>query len=342
MGATLVEAAGAGRHAPERVSRGGFSATGPHRARNEDAFSLAPGGPGEARYGTLCALADGVGSRPGGDTASRDAVYYLQALYYAAAGPPAPGERLRRSVEAVNWLGRTAAEHQGGTEALTTLVAAVVVAERVWVANVGDSRAYLVRARTGECRRLTEDHSQAVLVPGEAQAAPGPGPAQPAEAGAMADEGATVRSKPAAAPRPAVTRAITRAIGLEPTSQMDLYTYAWEPGDRLVLCSDGLAAVPPDQIAQLALSMAPATAARQLVTEALRVDGTDNATAVVLGWEVAPEPGRREATGAQAARPTEASSRLPLGLAVALVALALGVGLALGWLSAAAFLAWGA
>jgi hypothetical protein len=83
----------AAQHAGAQVSRGGATAAGPRRARNEDAFSLAPDGAPEARYGTLVALADGVGGRPGGAAASRDAVHYLQALYYAPAGLPLPGER---------------------------------------------------------------------------------------------------------------------------------------------------------------------------------------------------------------------------------------------------------
>lgn len=298
------------RHVPGRVLRAGHSAVGSVRSHNEDAFSLAPAGAPEARYGTLCVLADGVGGRPGGAAASRYAVGYLQALYYAETGLPLPGDRLRACVEAVNllsrsalrWTDRPGAGEASSSEALTTLVAAVAFNDRLWVANVGDSRAYLIHAQTGRCQRLTEDHSQAAALGAE------PGDTQPLA-------------------RP-VSRAITRAIGLDEQTQVDIYTYTWAVGDRLILCSDGLSALPERSMVELALSLPPEAAATRLVEEAVRLDGSDNATAVVMSWEQA---AARRAPARRAPRRIEPAWST-LGL---ITGVAVFVGMALGWLSAA-------
>jgi PPM family protein phosphatase len=300
-------------HAAQRVIGGAYSAGGSQRSSNEDAFGLPPSGAAQARYGTLVALADGVGSRPGGSAASRAAVHFLQALYYAPIGPPEPGTRLRHCFEIVNSLNRLALPSSDQPDPpLTTLVAAVAYNDRLWVANVGDSRAYCVRGHDGQLQRLTEDHSQVVMAPSSNRpAGPAPATTQPL----------------------APTAALTHAIGLEEQCQVDVYSYTWEPGDRLILASDGLRALPEADLAQLALAGSPTQIARALVAEALRRDDSDNATAIVAAY--GPErptrrAARRPATGAAPARAEPGWG--PLGL-VALVAAALG--LLLGWGSAA-------
>jgi protein phosphatase len=317
----------AAAHAPERVSRGGSSAAGAVRPDNQDAFALAPRGAGEARLGTLAALADGVGGRPGGAGASREAVRYLQALYYAGVGARQPGERLRAAVEAVNVLNRLSARRLvppaanrpsplAADEApLTTLVAAVVHNDRVWVANVGDSRAYLIHAGAGQIQRLTEDHR---LAPGQAELATGP---LDAGGGVQLNAASRIAQRGGAH---VADNIISRAIGLDDTCQVDLYTYTWQTGDRLVLCSDGLSRLPLDVMAQVVLGAPPAQAAELLVAQAVRRDGSDNCTAVVLAWEA--QPLRRAAS----ARPGQRGLRAEFTtLAAALL------GLVLGWLSAA-------
>jgi len=137
---------------------------------------------------------------------------------------------------------------------------------------VGDSRAYLVRAQAGERRQLTEDHSEATR---------------------------SSKTYPAGKPEAAREGVIHRAIGLAETCQVDVYRYTWDPADRLVLCTDGLARLSEEEMARIALSWPAPEAARQLVERAIEVDGSDNCTAVVaLRGEV---PGsrllRREATG---------------------------------------------
>ncbi len=284
----------------QRVIGGAFSAAGSQRAENEDAFGLPPAGAPQSRYGTLIALADGVGSRPNGAVASRAAVYFLQALYYAPFGPREPGVRLRHCFEIVNSLNRLALKTNGlpgqGLP-LTTLVAAVAFNDRLWIANVGDSRAYHARGRDGQLHRLTEDHSQLLTA---AEGGPAGGPP---------------------------TQALTHAIGLADQCQVDVYSYTWEVGDRLILASDGLRGLPEADLARLALTGSPTAIARALVNEALARDDSDNVTAVVAAWEARPA-----ARAAPAASVRPARTRPALGVMAVAAGLA---GLLLGWLTAA-------
>ncbi len=305
-------------HVAQRVTGGAFSATGSQRKNNEDAFGLPPAGALQARYGTLVALADGVGGRPGGAAASRAAVHFLQALYYAPLGPSDPGARLRYCFEMVNTLNRVTLKTNGQQnqgEPLTTLVAAVAFNEHVWVANVGDSRAYHAHSRDGQLQRLTEDHSQVVM------------------AASAARPGAPSATQPLAP-----TAALTQAIGLDDQCQVDVYAYTWEAGDRLLLASDGLRGLPEDEFAHLALAGSPKEAARALVTEALRRDASDNVTAVVVALApVLASAARRPAREAAPVR------HQPAWRGLSLMTVAAGVlGLLVGWASAlAAFLYFG-
>jgi protein phosphatase len=249
--------------------------------------------------GTLLVVADGVGGTPGGAEASREAVGYLQALYYAPAGPGSPGERLNQAVQAVNTLNRRSPGRTTENERLTTLVAAVIRGDELWVANVGDSRAYLCPAGSHPPRQLTQDHTAAQ------------------------------------------SHAITQAIGLAEECQVDLYTYIWEPGDALVLCSDGLVALPGSKMSELALSLPAQEAAAALVQEAGALDGSDNATAIVArrGRGRGRAQMRRAATAADSPR---AQDTIPARIETAPRAhppsrLGFGVlvGLLLGWLTAA-------
>ena len=167
----------------------------------------------ETRFGTLLAIADGTGGLPGGGEASQEAVHYVQTLYYSAQNSDNLPNRLRQSVEQVNALNRLA-QRQLGLEKghLTTLVAAVIQADQIWVANVGDSRAYLVEAAGRNLIQLTEDHS---------------GHVRNVKVGLVSNADLASRE----------SGVITRAIGLQDDCQVDIYHYTWAQGDRLMLCS---------------------------------------------------------------------------------------------------------
>ena len=144
----------------------------------------------------------------------------------------------------------------------TTCVAAVVQGETLSVAHAGDSRAYLLR--DGALERLTDDHSYV---------------AEQVRAGAISEESAQ---------RSRFRNVITRAVGIEPTITPDVSQRPVLPGDTLLLCTDGLTnMVPEDQIARtLQQAPSPQAAAERLIQLANRNGGKDNITAVVARLEV--------------------------------------------------------
>ena len=146
----------------------------------------------------------------------------------------------------------------------TTLVAAVVGGGAVFLAHVGDSRAYLIR--DGLIRQLTEDHSMVNEL---------------VRSGQMTYEEA-IRSR--------YRSVITRAVGLYPTVQADVMCIEVLPGDRLVLCSDGLSdPVSEEDIESIASQDDVETATSQLILRALENGGPDNVTVVLIEPEASEE-----------------------------------------------------
>lgn len=256
------------------IACGAFSDKGPQRPDNQDAWALPPAYADTHKYGYLFTLADGVGGRLGGSAASRSAANYLQALYYTEGGEADLSTRLRLCIEGVNSLNRLMlgdiAQVGGG---LTTLVSVLVDGGHLWVANVGDSRAYLIRRRDGRLVQLTEDHSQQVEL----------------EKAGLAEQGDNQ-----------FDGVITRAIGLDNQLQVDVYVYEWEPGDCVMLCSDGLLSLTQEQIVDTVFRHPPEEAAQVLVMQAIAQDGSDNTSALVVEWLLPDEPGAgRDAAGFQ-------------------------------------------
>jgi hypothetical protein len=140
----------------------------------------------------------------------------------------------------------------------TTCTVAVVSNGTVEIAHVGDSRAYLFRA--GVLQQLTEDHS---LVAGMVR-----------DGILEADEASTDGRR----------NIITRALGADDEVRVDRVSIALEPGDRLLLCSDGLSGQVPDASTAevLATEPDPARAVDRLVGLANAAGGEDNVTVVVI------------------------------------------------------------
>jgi protein phosphatase len=154
---------------------------------------------------------------------------------------------------------RAATTSSGGRAPGTTLVAAAVRDDLLFVANVGDSRAYL--ARGDAAFQLTRDHS---LVAAQVAA----GLLSPAEAAASGQR-----------------NLITRAVGQVEAAEADIFIIALQPEDRVVLCSDGVHGhVGPQEFAALTEAAEPRAASEALVALALRRGTTDNASAVVLRY----------------------------------------------------------
>ena len=219
------------------------------REHNEDSLTVLP---------PLFAVADGMGGHEAGEVASEITINTLNDL----APQSADAEALARAVVAAN-LNVIKAPSQGvGREGMgTTLTAAILEKERLVIAQVGDSRAYLLH--NGSLQQLTRDHSLM---------------ADMIEAGQLTEAEARVH------PNRSV---ITRAIGSDPHMQPDLYELNVETGDRLLLSSDGICGMIEDHEIASIMRQAPSaqSCADQLVEAALAEGGFDNATAVVVDVE---------------------------------------------------------
>jgi protein phosphatase len=222
------------------------------RKNNEDRYLIA---------GRLAAVADGMGGHRAGEVASAIAMEELAVLEHAGPWPtPAEaGEALRAVFLAANRRIRETAAKDSEFEGMgTTLVALLEDGDSVHLANVGDSRAYLLR--NGELSQVTVDHT---LVQ------------------ELIDEG---RLRPDEAERHPQRSIITRALGVESDVEVDLFTYKLLAGDRLLLCSDGLSGVVDEQRIRNVLLRVPEPqrTAEKLVTMANEGGGPDNITVVVL------------------------------------------------------------
>jgi PPM family protein phosphatase len=224
--------------------------TGRQREANEDSyFSRAP----------LFAVADGMGGAQAGEVASRMAVEAFERVDEAGA---APEELLRHTAQEANReifeLAQGDATHSGMG---TTLTAALLHGDEISFGHVGDSRAYVFRA--GKLRQITNDHS---LVE------------------ELRRQGKLTRDQAAGHPQRSV---ITRALGPEPTVDVDTLTFSARPGDVFLLCSDGLTTMLGDEDVAAVIARAEnlQIAARRLVRAANERGGRDNITVVLFRLE---------------------------------------------------------
>ena len=256
---------------------GAATDVGRMRTNNEDSYlSERP----------VAAVADGMGGHNAGEVASAIAIEELTALRGKGPWPneKAATDDLKRAIVRANRRIREAAAADRELNGMgTTLVAVLEDGDSVHLANVGDSRAYLLRQ--GELTQVTVDHT---LVQ------------------ELVDDG---RLSPKDAERHPQRSMITRALGVDHQVEIDLFTYKLLPGDRLVLCSDGLSDVlNPPQIRNALLRVRdPQQAAERLVALAVEGGGPDNITVIVIDTErvgVEPDttgdlaPGIGSATGA--------------------------------------------
>ena len=216
------------------------------RATNQDAVIE-----GEMLWG----VADGMGGHKGGETASAGA---RDGLIEVLMGKEPSVEALRAGVEEVNArLFEQQKENANLAGMGTTLTALWLSDHFVYIAHVGDSRAYLVR--DGKMQQVTKDHS---LV---------------AELFRM---GQLTREQAANHP---MRNVITRAVGTEEGIETDVIVEERRKGDLWMVCSDGLyGMVPDDQIKAALTAHTPKKAADLLLDMALKAGGRDNVSIVVL------------------------------------------------------------
>jgi protein phosphatase len=232
------------------------SDAGRRRSSNEDSFGARPD------LG-LFIVADGMGGHAGGEVASRIAVQEIETAIEATAGDPggpdSAASRLRIGFERANQRiadkAAVSAELRGMA---TTAVAVLVTPEAAILAHVGDSRLYLWR--DGRLERLTADHSWVE---------------EQVRAGTLTM--AAAREHP-------WRNLVTRAIGGPPGLVVDVSEITLEPGDRLLLCTDGLFSVLTDRRIAEILGRAPdlSRVCHDLVGAANAGGGPDNVTVLVL------------------------------------------------------------
>ena len=233
---------------------GQFSDPGRKRPNNEDWLgTFRPEDPARlAEKGNLFLLADGMGGHQAGEMASRQAVDRVIRVYMEHQGRDVAAG-LKRAVEAANAaLYASSGKLQQGQNSGTTLVAGVIRRGSLWVANVGDSRAYLLRR--GSLEQISQDHSWAA-------------------AGERAGLGEDWAGR----------HVLTRALGTRPQVEVDLFgPLPLEVGDRLILCSDGLTTPLSDaEICDIAGRYRPQKASEALVRAANERGGPDNVSVLV-------------------------------------------------------------
>jgi serine/threonine protein phosphatase PrpC len=210
-----------------------------------------------AERGCLYVVADGMGGHAAGEVASNYAVASILRDYFTMPWE-GPEPSLRAAIAAANAAihaeGSAPGEHQGMG---STVVAAAVLPDRAVIANVGDSRAYLLR--DGKLRQLSLDHSWVaervaigLLTPEQAAAHPG-------------------------------KNVLTRNLGFSSQAEPSVAEIALQAGDRLLLCSDGLSGpLSEEQMTALLGDGNAEQAATALIAAANEAGGRDNIGVVVL------------------------------------------------------------
>jgi len=230
------------------------------RSRNEDYVLLsAEEVPGiDGRHRVFCFVADGVGGSRGGEFASRRAVEVASRHLAGIKDREDPVARLIESIELANAeLLKSTSDMVNGSIAATTMVAAIVTEDSAVIANVGDSRAYLMR--NGTVRQITEDHSLVASL---------------VASGAISE---------AEALRHPHRNVILHCLGSEPEPTVDLFEVDLQPGDSLCLCSDGLTRHLNDsEIARHVSGATVAAAVDAMIEQANARGGFDNISAAVV------------------------------------------------------------
>jgi serine/threonine protein phosphatase PrpC len=242
-----------------RIDMAEMTDIGRRRSDNQDNLARrVPDDPDELeRDGALFVVADGMGGHAAGEIASTVAVQKICEAYFEnAQGEVLQGlaQAIKEANEAILTIARENANRMGMG---TTLVAAVLCQGILYVANIGDSRAYMLR--NGRLRQLTEDHSWV---------------AEQVRAGVLTEEQARTHVH---------RNVITRSLGTQATVTADVFVEPAREGDILLLCSDGLHGYVPDEaIRQVMKDYPPAEAAQRLIDLANEAGGPDNITVSIF------------------------------------------------------------
>ncbi len=240
---------------------------GMRRTSNEDAFVLVDlDAPVQAIACTgerheirgrrmLLALSDGMGGAAAGEVASSLALSTLVRELHRS-GNERMDHALEAAVHVANARVLEAASSADREGMGATLTAVVIIEDTAWIAEVGDSRAYLLRGR--QLHQLTRDQSYVQM---------------------LVDMGAISEDEAKDSPKRNV---ILQAVGTAPDLRVALGKLSLRRGDRLLLCSDGLSNELDDhELADLLSRNAPDVACEHAIASANQHGGRDNVTAIV-------------------------------------------------------------
>jgi protein phosphatase len=265
----------------DKIQRSALTDVGLTRSQNQDACALFTT-KGDA---LIAVVADGMGGHAGGETASRIAVETIHELL-STSHEEIDGDSMANAIVESNQRIYSKAMNEPALRGMGTTVVALLLHPdgRTWVAHVGDSRAYRLRANAFE--PLTQDHSVV---------------AELVKMGAISEAEAEVDPR---------RNEILRSVGAAPSVKVDVNSVSVLPGDRLLLCSDGLTGpVGTRDISDLLGSYDPGDATRMLIARANEAGSPDNITAIALHY-----PNPHEVTAAQSLplRPEATASEIDL------------------------------
>lgn len=228
--------------------------------------------------GVLAAVADGMGGHAAGEAASERAIQVLQSRFFESVDDGidqgSPAEWTDFMIEAVEHANREVYEEAGRWEGRsgmgTTLTAAAIIGDYLYVGHVGDSRAYVIHQ--GDARQVTQDDTWT---------------ADQVRRGLMTEEDARNSER---------AGQLLRVLGRKPDVKVSAKSIRLFPGDVVLLCTDGLTGVVSntDILNVLKRSRTPQAACDQLVSLANRRGGPDNVAVLVLSYK--PELARKPKT----------------------------------------------
>lgn len=228
-----------------------LSETGKVRDNNEDAYHA---------DGRIFIVADGMGGHRAGEVASSSAIEEF--LRFERENTHLhPSERMREGILSANRMLFAMAQDDPGLEGMGTTFTGILIEKGVYLGHVGDSRAYLWRQ--GGLRLVTRDHSLVER---------------------MVSQGYISRIEARFHPQRNI---ILRALGVADGLEVDLESLSVYPGDRMLICSDGLTGFVEDGDLEDIISGVddPEECCRRLVDAANERGGADNITVILIAFE---------------------------------------------------------
>ncbi|MGD0615734.1 MAG: protein kinase [Verrucomicrobiota bacterium] len=210
--------------------------------------------------GSIAILADGVGGMGNGEVASRLAAETALSIFRKSKPETSPADLVREIYDETTSRVFQAAQKQG--RIATTLITSIFRHDKVTIAHVGDSRAYLIRA--GKIKRLTTDHSYTSLQ---------------VRLGLLLERNAMTSPH---------RSTLTRSVGTEPICHYDISAEALMKGDLILQCSDGLYGyVLDDEILDIAVKFHPGETCKRLIALADKRQVSDNVSVQVIQvWDL--------------------------------------------------------